>query len=214
MTEDDCPPRGRLPRINDPSAALKSYLRLNKSALFAQEVLPYINHNVPPQRVVFLRRFGLKTGIDFAHFGLESGVVFKGTTGMCESILIFGCVFLGKSTSGFPNPKTDFAVFFWQIQKKDHKIHTLGGFFGSNSNPDFWDSQSERFYGKGFEKIIFDKQFSEQKTRHYGRHNVIYIKARYSRDNSLGQAVPDTAILANGYRAVSGLSKYIEVFTK
>ena len=26
-----------------------------------------------------LRRFGLKTGIDFAHFGLESGMVFEGT---------------------------------------------------------------------------------------------------------------------------------------
>ena len=26
---------------------------------------------VPRQRVGFLRRFGLKTGIDFAHFGLE-----------------------------------------------------------------------------------------------------------------------------------------------
>ena len=25
---------------------------------------------VPPHRVGFLRRFGLKTGIDFAHFGL------------------------------------------------------------------------------------------------------------------------------------------------
>ena len=117
MTEDDCPPRGRLTRINDPSAALKSYLRLNKSALFAQEVLPYINHNVPPQRVVFLRRFGLKTGIDFTHFGLESGMVFKGTTGMCESILILGCVFLGKSKSGFPNPKTDFAFFLANPKK-------------------------------------------------------------------------------------------------
>ena len=28
-----------------------------------------------PQRVGFLRCFGLKTGIDFAHFGLESGIV-------------------------------------------------------------------------------------------------------------------------------------------
>ena len=28
---------------------------------------------MPPQRVGFLCRFGLKTGIDFAHFGLESG---------------------------------------------------------------------------------------------------------------------------------------------
>ena len=35
---------------------------------------------MPPQRVGFLRRFGLKTGINFAHFGLESGMVFEGTT--------------------------------------------------------------------------------------------------------------------------------------
>ena len=27
--------------------------------------------------VWFLRRFGLKTGIDFAHFGLESSMVFE-----------------------------------------------------------------------------------------------------------------------------------------
>ena len=30
---------------------------------------PY--RHVPPQRVWFLRRFALKTGIDLAHFGLE-----------------------------------------------------------------------------------------------------------------------------------------------
>ena len=41
---------------------------------------------VPPQRVWFLRRFGLKTGIHFAHFGLESGIVFEKTTGGYESI--------------------------------------------------------------------------------------------------------------------------------
>ena len=37
---------------------------------------------VPPYRVRFLRRFGLKTGIHvhFAHFGLESGLVFEETT--------------------------------------------------------------------------------------------------------------------------------------
>ena len=43
---------------------------------------------VPPQRVGFLRRFGLKTGIDSAHFGLESGMVYEGTTvvyPMCSS---------------------------------------------------------------------------------------------------------------------------------
>ena len=35
---------------------------------------------LPPHRVGFLRRFGLKTGTHFAHFGLESGMVFEGTT--------------------------------------------------------------------------------------------------------------------------------------
>ena len=35
---------------------------------------------VPPQRVRFLLRFGLKTVKDFTHFGLESGIVFEGAT--------------------------------------------------------------------------------------------------------------------------------------
>ena len=39
---------------------------------------------LPPPPV----RFGLKTGIHFAHFGLESGMVFEGTTGMYERISI------------------------------------------------------------------------------------------------------------------------------
>ena len=41
---------------------------------------------VPSHRVGFLRRFGLKTGIHSAHFGLESGMVFEGTTGLYERI--------------------------------------------------------------------------------------------------------------------------------
>ena len=41
---------------------------------------------VPPHRVGFLRRFGLKTGIHFAHFGLQSGMGFEGTTGVYERI--------------------------------------------------------------------------------------------------------------------------------
>ena len=41
----------------------------------------------PPHRVGFLRRFGLKTGIHFAHFGLESGIVFEGTT-VCMNVFI------------------------------------------------------------------------------------------------------------------------------
>ena len=41
---------------------------------------------VPSQRVRFLRRFGLKTVTDFAHFGLESGIVFEGATVVYEHI--------------------------------------------------------------------------------------------------------------------------------
>ena len=44
---------------------------------------------VPPHRVGFLRRFGLKTGIHFAHFGLKSGRVFEGTTGVHEHFYRF-----------------------------------------------------------------------------------------------------------------------------
>ena len=53
------------------------------------------------------------------------------------------------------------------------------------------------------------------KTIHYGRRNVIYVKARYSDDNSLGQAAPGTANLANEFIGrCQGYSKYIKVFTK
>ena len=41
---------------------------------------------MPPQRVGFWGLFGLKTGIHFAHFGLESGMVFEGTTAVYERI--------------------------------------------------------------------------------------------------------------------------------
>ena len=42
-----------------------------------------------PQRVGFLRCFGLKTGVDFAHIGLESGMVYKGTTVVCQRVRRF-----------------------------------------------------------------------------------------------------------------------------
>ena len=45
--------------------------------------------HVPSHGVGFLHRFGLKTGIHFAHFGLESGMVFEGTTGKYECIYRF-----------------------------------------------------------------------------------------------------------------------------
>ena len=45
---------------------------------------------VPPRRVGFLCRFGLKTGIYFAVFGLESVMVFEGTT---ECVNVFSVSF-------------------------------------------------------------------------------------------------------------------------
>ena len=44
---------------------------------------------VPHQKVWFLCRYGLKTGKDFAHFGLESGMAFERTTGVYERIRCF-----------------------------------------------------------------------------------------------------------------------------
>ena len=50
----------------------------NNRGLSGGQVLPYISHIVmcpPPPRAGFLHCFGLKTGIDFTRFGLESGTV-------------------------------------------------------------------------------------------------------------------------------------------
>jgi len=79
--------------------------------------------------------------------------------------MLFRARFFGKSKSGFPNPKTDFCVFCGKSKNGSwiHKIHIQGGFFESNPNPDFWDSQSQRSFGKGFEKSIFDTRFFEKK---------------------------------------------------
>ena len=43
---------------------------------------------MPPHRVGFLRRFGLKTGIHFTHFCLELGLVFEGTVRECMNVFI------------------------------------------------------------------------------------------------------------------------------
>ena len=61
----------------------------------------------------------------------------------------WGCVFLGKSKSGS-----------WI-----HKIHPQGGFFGSNPNPDFWDSQCELFLGKVFKKVFLTSGFTKKKKK-------------------------------------------------
>ena len=48
---------------------------------------------MPPEKEWFLRRFGRRTGVNFAHFGLESGMVFEGITGVYERV----CRFNSKS---------------------------------------------------------------------------------------------------------------------
>ena len=55
------------------------------------DLLPYnkLYRYVPPQRVWFFSYFGLKTGIDFDHYGLKSGMVFKGTTEAYKRICLF-----------------------------------------------------------------------------------------------------------------------------
>ena len=53
----------------------------------------------------FLSRFGLKTGVDFAHFGLESaGMVFKGTMGVDERIYRFNSI-RGRKKENYANSK-------------------------------------------------------------------------------------------------------------
>ena len=44
-----------------------------------------------PQRMWFLHCFGLKMGIDFAYFGLNSGMVFEGIQILKKTYLSFQC---------------------------------------------------------------------------------------------------------------------------
>ena len=46
----------------------------------------YKPHRSVPAHRVWFSRFGVKTGIDFVHFGLESGMVFEETRRMYEHI--------------------------------------------------------------------------------------------------------------------------------
>ena len=55
----------------------------------ARGILPHISHMgmCCPNGLV-IHPFGLKTGIDPAHFGVESGMVFKGTTGVKNLFIV------------------------------------------------------------------------------------------------------------------------------
>ena len=69
---------------------------------------------VPLQKVRFLCRFGLKTGIVFGHFGLESGMVFEGTTGVYER----------KSHNGMALDERWIIISFQM--KKEREIYGIG----------------------------------------------------------------------------------------
>ena len=75
-------------------------------------VLSKLRRYVPPHRVGFLRRFGLKTGIHFAHFGLESGMVFEGTTGVYERIYRFSSKLMSKKEGEICEFEIDLKNFF------------------------------------------------------------------------------------------------------
>ena len=55
----------------------------------------------PPQRVWFWRCFGLKKGSDFAHFSLESGMLYKGTSVVYECVCCFNIINEKKKEKSF-----------------------------------------------------------------------------------------------------------------
>ena len=92
--------------------------------------LPYISHigMCRPEGYIFVSRFGLKTGLHFAHFVLESGIVFDGTTGVilfwvfwfcfefCDSIFGFAILFLVFwFCFEFCDSVLGFAILFWVL---------------------------------------------------------------------------------------------------
>ena len=84
-----------MPRVPTRTREMSAECPYQKSGVLAREDRTVLKTRtllyklVPPHRVGFLPRFGLKTGIHFAHFGLESGMVFEGTTGVYERIYRF-----------------------------------------------------------------------------------------------------------------------------
>ena len=60
-----------------PSRKVLKYLNMGEARRGTP--LYQVYRYVPPQRVWFLSRFGLKTGIDFEHFGLKLGMVIRET---------------------------------------------------------------------------------------------------------------------------------------
>ena len=70
--------------------------------------------HVPPHLVGFFGRFGLKTGLDFAHFGLESGMVFGETTRLYERIYRFNSKWVRKKEK-YANSKCIWSIFLFVL---------------------------------------------------------------------------------------------------
>ena len=68
------------------------------------------NSEVLPSTLLLLRRFCLKTGIHFAHFGLESGMVFEGTKRVYERIYRFNSKWVRKKEK-YANSKWILRIF-------------------------------------------------------------------------------------------------------
>ncbi|CAH3196015.1 unnamed protein product, partial [Porites evermanni] len=73
-----------------------------------------------------LHRFGLKTGIHFAHFGLESGMVFEVTTRVCSS-------YVGRISG---KQIINLARGCWQMGTVAHEMAHALGFYHEQSRPD------------------------------------------------------------------------------
>ena len=72
---------------------------------------------------------------------------------ICSYIETEGAFFLGKSRSGFPNPKTNHESI-----KSTLRVDSL-----DQNKSGFLRFTTERFLGKGLKKSIFDKRFFEEK---------------------------------------------------
>ena len=92
--------------------------------------LPYISHigMCRPEEYIYIFYFfffGLKTGIHFAHFGLESAIVFDGTTGVNERT----CYFSSKMNTEEGRVRYKFEVdrvTIWRTRRHTPKgAHTI-----------------------------------------------------------------------------------------
>ena len=71
-----------------------------------------------PKGYGFWRRFSLKTSIDFAHFGLEPGMVFERTTGVYNRIYHFN--------SKREKKKEQYANLKWILRNEFCRCSDLG----------------------------------------------------------------------------------------